>query len=266
MSDTNRIVVAVLAVLALIAAFWLTLLAPKREESSALGKEIETLEAQVAEVRQQADLAEEAKQGFAGDYEQLVLLGKAVPGDEDTASLLVQLDQISQAAGVDFRSLQLSESATGSEPVPPPAATPTAPAPPADPAAGATPAAATVPPTEAVAATLPIGATIGTAGLGVMPYELSFKGQFFQIADFLAGLDQLVETTGGRLSANGRLFTVDGFSLAPDEEAGFPNLEATVGVTTYLTPPGQGLTAGATPAAPAPAPAGTSTTPVATTP
>jgi Tfp pilus assembly protein PilO len=261
MSDSNRLVIAALVVVVAIAGFWFVLLAPKREESSALSQKVSDLEAQVSQVRQQADTAEEAKQGFAADYEQLVLLGKAVPGDDDTASLMVQFDQIAQEAGVEFRSLELAESgAAAPAPVPPPAPT----TPPADPAAaGATPTAA--PATEASAAALPIGAGVGPAGLPVMPYTLKFRGTFFQVADFIKGIDALVETHGGRLVADGRLVTIDGFGLERDEAAGFPMLEATFAVTTYLTPAGQGVTAGATPVAP-PATSAPPTTTTATTP
>jgi hypothetical protein len=49
---------------------------------------------------------------------------------------------------------------------------------------------------------------------------------------------------------DGRLITLSGFTLAPDTEKGFPHLEATFSVTTYLTPPSQGITAGASPAGP----------------
>ena len=58
----------------------------------------------------------------------------------------------------------------------------------------------------------------------------------------------------------GRLVTIDGFSLVADEEMGFPVLQGKFAVTTYLAPPGQGVTAGATPAAPAPSTAPPTTT------
>jgi Tfp pilus assembly protein PilO len=254
MSDTNRLLIAGAALLAVIGGFWFMLLAPKREESTAIAGKVDRLEAQVTQVRQQADAAEEAKSGFADDYEQLVLLGKAVPGDDDTASFLVQLDQIASRSGISFRALQLDDSATA-EPAPAPAPVPAAPT---DPAAAPTPTAA--PATEASAATLPIGATVGAAGLGVMPYNLTFRGKFFEIADFIAGLDALVKTTNGRLDADGRLVTVDGFSLEADEKMGFPVLKGSFAVTTYLTPPGQGVTAGATPVAPLPSTAPPTTT------
>ena len=45
--------------------------------------------------------------------------------------------------------------------------------------------------------------------------------------------------------------TLNGFALSADGEGGFPHLNANFSVTTYVMPPGQGLTAGATPTAPA---------------
>ena len=70
-----------------------------------------------------------------------------------------------------------------------------------------------------------------------MPYTLTFNGDFFQIADFIKGLDSLVKTENAKVAVDGRLITIDGFSLASDPDAGFPALEATFSVTTYLTPP-----------------------------
>src|SRR2546429_4578815 len=48
-----------------------------------------------------------------------------------------------------------------------------------------------------------------------------------------------------------RLATIDGFSLQPSSSGG---LTANLAITTYVTPASQGLTAGATPAGPAPSP------------
>ena len=124
--------------------------------------------------------------------------------------------------------------------------------------------AAPAPPTEAAAATLPIGATVGPAGLGVMPYSLKFTGDFFEMADLLEGLDSLVGADGGATSVDGRLVTVNGFKMAPAIEG--RDLAVELLITTYVLPDSQGLTAGATPAAPAPTvpaptPVSTSTTP-----
>ena len=132
-------------------------------------------------------------------------------------------------------------------------------------------------PTEATAALTPLGSGVGPAGLPVMPYDLSFSGGFFQIADFLQELDQLVHSRHGKVSVNGRLLTVNGFALSPSESSATPSstpgggaratktLTVDLSVTTYLTPADQGLTGGATPSGPVTAGAATSVPASATT-
>jgi len=228
---TNLIVASMLVVAVLAGAFWMMLLSPKREEAQKLTGQIESVEASLSQHRSEAEAAAVAKEAFPQDYTHLVLLGKAVPSGDETASLLVQLSHLAAKAGVGFKALTLngdSESAGA------PAAT-TAPA---------------ATPTEAAAALLPLGASVGPAGLAVMPYSLSFEGDFFQIAAFIESLDNLVRTTNENVAADGRLITVDSFSLSPMEGEGSTRLSASFSVTTYLVPPGQGLTAGATPEGP----------------
>jgi Tfp pilus assembly protein PilO len=249
MSATNRVIVAMLAVVVLAAALWMLLLSPKRQEADKLGAEVtqlqETLSVHQAEVQQ----ALAAEQRFPTEYQQLVVLGKAVPSDDDTASLLVQLNHIAGSAGVRFQTFTLAP-ASGVEAPAPEAPAPEAPAP--EGSAGEGVPASNPSPTEVAASTLPLGASIGPAGLGVMPYTLTFKGSFFQMADFIHGLDSLVKTKNAQVDVTGRLITINSFSLSADSNTGFPNLEASFSVTTYLTPPGQGLTAGATPTSPEP--------------
>jgi Tfp pilus assembly protein PilO len=228
--SSNLVIVAMLVVAGLAAAFWMLVLSPKRDEARKLGEEVERLEASLAQHRQEVASAEGARRHFPADYRRLVVLGKAVPGDDDTASLLVQVNRISEGAGVEFRDLELGSASGESS------------------AAASTVGLA---PTEATASLLPLGATIGSAGLAVMPYTLTFDGSFFEIADFIKGIDSLVETEAERVAVEGRLLTLDGFSLAADPALGFPALQATFSVTTYLTPPDQGATAGATAVAPA---------------
>jgi Tfp pilus assembly protein PilO len=245
MTANNRLVIAVLAIVALAIGFWMLLLSPKRDEATKLDAQVEQVETALAQHRSEVSEALEARKEFSADYEHLVVLGKAVPGDDDTASLLVQLNRIADGAGVSFRTLALaSEGAT--------TATAAAPETSAPEAAGST--AALPSPTEVAASTLPLGAAIGPAGLGVMPYTLTFEGRFFEIADFIRGLDTLVETRNAKVAVDGRLITINGFSLNPDQGLGFPTLEASFSVTTYLTPPEEGVVGGATsetPGAPA---------------
>jgi Tfp pilus assembly protein PilO len=239
--STHKLILAMLVVVALAAAFWILLLSPKRQEASDLAKQVETAEGSLAQHRAEVANAVAARKEFPVNYGQLVVLGKAVPRDSETASLLVQVQHISEHAGVRFEEISLASE--GGEAAAAPAAEGT------EVAAGAA-APAAVSPTEVAASTMPLGASVGPAGLAAMPYTLTFTGDFFHIADFIHGLDSLVKTTNSNVSVDGRLITVNAFSLAGSSNGGFPQLQATFSVTTYLTPPEQGITGGATPAGP----------------
>lgn len=233
MTSSNRLIVVMLVVAALAVAFWVMLLSPKRQEAATLGEEVAQAEESLALHRSEVAEALAAQKKFPVEYQQLVVLGKAVPRDDETASLLVELNRLADRSHVLFQTLKLSSSGRGG---PEPAAA-------APPAEGASP-------TEVAASLLPLGATIGPAGLGVMPYELTFKGTFFQMADFLEGLDSLVETKNAAVDVTGRLITIGGFTLNPDKNVGFPVLEASFSVSTFVLPPEQSPTAGATPESP----------------
>jgi len=240
--QTNLIVGSMIVVVALAAAFWILLLSPKREEAQKLSGQIASVETSLSQHQAEAESAAAAKRSFPRDYSRLIVLGKAVPGGEETASLLVQLNHLAARAGASFDSLTLNAGESEGEPV-----------------ASATGTAAS--PTEAAASLLPLGASIGPAGLAVMPYSLTFKGDFFQIASFVESIDDLVRTTNEDVMVDGRLITISSFSLTPEE--GTENsgvLEASFTVTTYLIPPGEELTAGASPAGPEEATTVTSTT------
>ncbi len=249
MSASNRMIVSILAVAALAIAFWMLLLGPKREEASKLSAEEGQLRVALSETQAKLATAEEAKREFPQDYRQLVALGQAAPSGEETSSLLVELNRIANSSKVKFEGFMLSTSGEGGEATPP--ATPEVPATTEAPS-GAVPASTPVPPTEVAASVMPLGATIGPAGLAVMPYALTFSGDFFEVADFIKGIDSLVDTGETRLTVDGRLVTLDGFALSLTEEGNETELKATFAVTTYLTPPSQGVTAGATPTEPAP--------------
>jgi Tfp pilus assembly protein PilO len=257
MGSSNRLILSILVVAALAIAFWMLALSPKREEADKLGTEAEQLQVSLVEAQSKATAAAVAKREFPADYRQLVVLGKAVPASDETSSLFIELNQIASRSRIKFESIALNGSGETAETPAAPAAAPEAPAEaPATPASGAStsgavPAAAAIPPTEAAASVLPLGATIGPAGLGVMPYSLNLSGDFFHVADFIKGIDSLIDTGESEIVVDGRLVTLDGFSLNADPELGFPHLDANFAVTTFLVPPTQGITAGATPVEPA---------------
>jgi Tfp pilus assembly protein PilO len=269
MKAADRTILAGLAIAGLIAAFWFVVLAPKRDEAATLADEVAALQDSVAAQEQLVAEGQQAQDDFNRNYQRLVVLGKAVPEDEDTSSLFVQLQDIAKRAGVEFDAIELvpgggtggatpapaeqtttdQSASSGSEPAP---------------ATEAAPAAAT----EAAASNLPIGATVGPAGLPLLPYNLTFQGSFFDVADFMSGVDSLVRLRDGssQVAADGRLLTVDGFSLKPIPTlGGEQQLAALFAVTSYVVPSDEGLTAGATPGGPSVSPLQTPTTPTSTT-
>lgn len=242
MKASDRTILVGVALLALVAVFWFLVLSPKRQEASDLESQVADLQAEVTQAEQSAATGQQAKKEFDSNYRHLITLGKAVPKDADTPSLLTQLETLSTQAGVDFQSITLDASASGSAAAPAPAPT-TSDGSSADSAeAGAT---VTATATEAAASLLPIGATIGPAGLPVMPYTMKFQGGFFDIADFFGEIDGMVESNGKKTSVDGRLLTINGFTMAAGPN-GLPQLTAEVQTTSYVTPADQGVTAGAT--------------------
>lgn len=238
---TNLVVGGMVVVAAIAIAFWMLLLSPKRDEVSKLEGQVSQLEASLSEHESEVATAEEARKEFSADYEHLVVLGKAVPSEDETASLLVQINHIADATGVRFQTLNLDSTGEGEE----------------EAEAASVPSGESISPTEASASLLPLGAKVGPAGLAVMPYSLTFQGDFFKVADFIKGLDSLVKTTNEEVGVNGRLITINGFSLQENPDAKFPMLQANFSVTTYLTPPAAGPPAGAAPEGPSSVPAAT---------
>jgi Tfp pilus assembly protein PilO len=277
MKGSDKAVVLGVVMAVILAAFYFKAVSPKREKASTLGKDIAALQTQIGEQRNTAQLGESARQDFPAYYGRLVVLGKAVPGQADTPSLLVQLNTLANQTNVQFKSLSLGSAAGGSSTptaTPTPAPTPTPPSgststtgttsttsttPSTPGSSSSTPASSTTPApaTEASAASLPLGAVVGTAGLPTMPYDMTFVGSYFDVANFLKGVDDLVHLRNtGQVAADGRLLTIDGFALAvaPDQKPGTPNpqLKVSLAVTSYVTPSTEGLTAGASPSGPSP--------------
>jgi Tfp pilus assembly protein PilO len=291
MRANERMIIVGVAIVGLAIAFYMLVLAPKRDEASKLKTQVNELNASITAAEQQASYGEQARQDFPEYYGRMVVLGKAVPAESDTASLLVQLNTLADQSKVDFRAIALNQGGSGSATsttTPNTASSPTAAATTAASTAGTTSSSGSTPPTtgattpptgsstpapaatatpapatEAAAATLPIGSTVGPAGLPTLPYSLTLRGSYFDIAGFLGKVDELVKPVAGddQLSPDGRLLTINGFNLQLSGTGSSPQLKAGFVVTAYSTGD-QGLTLGATPSAPAPvSPGGTQAQP-----
>jgi Tfp pilus assembly protein PilO len=214
MSQRDRTIITVVVAAAILGAFYFLALAPKRSESADLQTKIEAAQA--------------AKSQYATNYATVTSLGKAVPAEDDVASLIVQVSSTAQRSDVNFRALRVSSNGAAA-------------------------------PASASTASLPPGATVGPAGLPIMPFSFTFDGSFFKLSEFMSRMERFIYQQNKVLNVSGRLLTIDSLKLGA-AGSGFPRMTAEVGATAYLAPENEGVTAGATPTTP---PA-TGTTPPAT--
>jgi type II secretion system (T2SS) protein M len=258
--------------LVIVLGYWFMLLAPQRKAAADAATTLQSEQAQLADAQSRASTVQAAKASFAEDYAAVVALGKAIPTSVDMPSLLVQLDQAAHGTGIEFKGVTVGErgpaavaaaAPTGTGATDPGAEAPTAPSgdpaqsapgaavgsaqqaadaattPPADPAAAG---AATTDPAAAVAAP-------SESPLEQVQLEFNFTGDFFALADFFHSLKRFVFVDGDKVRVHGRLMTINSVEYVTDPDT-FPELNATVTASVFLTPKTEGVTAGATPAGP----------------
>jgi len=104
--------------------------------------------------------------------------------------------------------------------------------------------------------------SIPLSGYQVVPINVVFDGNFFQLTDFLFRVRNLVDVRRGALAADGRLFTVDTIQFNEGTRK-FPEVQAALTIDAYIY--GTGATVSAPPQSTAATTPGT-TTPGTTTP
>jgi type II secretory pathway pseudopilin PulG len=234
----DRIVLIVVGFAAALAAFWFLAVSPKRKEASDVAAQVTVAQQRLDAAQASAATAQAARKAYNSDYATVARLGKAVPVDDDVPSLVYQLESTAKANHIDFRAIKLTPGSAGPAPTGAAAAVASA--------TGKTGAGSP----STVSSALPPGAAVGPAGFPTMPFSFDFNGSFKNMQKFLRALNGLTTVNGKSISVKGRLLTVDGVGLKASPK-GFPDIEATVAVTSYLLPADEGLTAGATAAAPA---------------
>ncbi len=206
MTGRDRIVIIVLAALAVVAAAWLLMLAPEREKATKLGAEVSTAQSQLTTAESEVSAARSAEAGYPTEYASLVNLGKAVPTGQEVPSLIVQLAQATNEKNVEFTSITSGGSAAGSS-------------------SGTSTAAA-------------------SAGFSAMPFTFVFNGSFFDLYDLFQQLNRFtLRTSSGSLQVSGRLLTIQGVQLAPGASSGSgkssSQLTGTITATAYVLPASQ---------------------------
>lgn len=97
-----------------------------------------------------------------------------------------------------------------------------------------------------------------------MPVSVAFKGNYYELSDFLFRLNNLVKVHDGKLDADGRLFAVSGIDFSENEGS---ELSAQITANAYIYGNGDpAATAATTPPATATTPAPATTPPATATP
>jgi Tfp pilus assembly protein PilO len=270
LSDRDKKLLTLLVPVALIAAYWFLVLSPKRDAAAEVTTRLEQAQSEQTDAEAQAASLSGAKTGFASDYTTVVRLGKAVPSVVDMPSLILQLDRAARGTDIDFDKIATGERQAAPAPAPAANAGKAASGPgkavqAATNANGKADAAAAAAQGQAanVGGTTPAAggaASTGAPGLETIPLDFTFRGKYFELADFLHRMKRFVRVANDDIVVRGRLITIDSLQWKTESNS-FPYLTAEVHATVYLAPKAEGVSAGATPqgpgAVPTPTPAST---------
>lgn len=234
MSRTFRILIAAVLAVAAVGGYWKLVLAPKRAEAAKLEQQLTSAQADLASAQGTIATYRKAQHAYPVNYATDVHLGKAVPADDDSRSLLVQLDAAAKHSGVDFTTIDVGQSGGSSS-------TPTT--------------------SSTGGASLPPGA-VSAGSYSELPFSLSFDGDFAGLSNFFGRLERFVTVSRGSIGINGRLLRISTIDIEPGD-GGWPAITAKLGATAYIVPAADGLSS-ATPAATAPASGSSATVSTAT--
>jgi Tfp pilus assembly protein PilO len=253
LTDRDKKIVVLLLPLVLVGAFWFLLLKPKRHEAAKLSDQVtQAQEARDAAVAQ-ANQLQAAKSKYASQYAEMVRLGKALPTAVDMPSLLVQLNAAAKGTGIQFGAITVGQRAaaapitsntlpnsTGSgaatafgAAVQKARAANAAESSSAAQSSAASNAVGTTGATGPAGASSASGATSTAPTLDEVPLSFKFGGSFTDLADFFHQLKRFVHVANDRINVQGRLITIDSLKFTA---TAFPDLEADVNATVYLTP------------------------------
>lgn len=196
----DRIVLAVLAAVALLGAFYMLALKPERQRASALGSQIATQRQALVTAQQSYSMGRAAQAALKTDGREWASLKVAVPEQSDIPALLRTLEKNADSVHVAMQSLTLS-GATGSSSTP------------------------TTPPTT----TSPTGTatTTATPAATPVPIQLTFSGGYVALNKLVRKLTGFVAISGGRVHATGPLLSINSVNLTGSSKL-TGNLTATI--------------------------------------
>jgi len=189
---------------AVLAAFWLALVSPKRHDAAKLGTAVTAQNAQLASAQAQVAQGQAAESGYPQNLQVVKQLYKAVPSTSGVPKLLVALDKTSHYKRIDFQVINV-----------------------AAPAAAATPVASVTPTTGTTGAAGPTAAV-----LTPVSFTFTFDGGYIALQHFIHSIDNYTLVDGNNVVAHGRLLSIQSVSLTPVSGSA----QAAVTATAYSQP------------------------------
>jgi len=85
---------------------------------------------------------------------------------------------------------------------------------------------------------VPDTAVAGVAGGTIVPFELNFQGEYYDVTDFLYRVENFARMEGTNVNVTGRLISVVTLELVePDIDGSFPDVLVKIGANAYMTSP-----------------------------
>ncbi|MGZ4165979.1 MAG: type II secretion system protein GspM [Solirubrobacteraceae bacterium] len=206
----DRVVLAVVGVLAVLGAFYLLALKPERQQAGALQAQIITQQQALSAAQQSYNVGRAARASLKSDGPEWAALKLAVPEQSDIPALLRTLEKNAKSVHVSMQAITLSGAGTSS-------------------AAASAPAPATT--GTGTAATAPAATPV--------PIQLTFGGGYVALNKLVRKLTGLVQVSGGKVHAMGPLLSINSVALT-----GTKSLTGQLTATIYQLAAPAGATTG----------------------
>lgn len=177
----DRVVLAVVAAVALLGGFYMLGLKPERQKASSLESQITTQRQAIATAEASYTAGRAAQAALKTDGKEWAALKLAVPEQSDIPALLRTLEKTADSVHVGMQSLSLSAATASS---------------------------------AAAAATTATGTAGATPAATAVPVQLTFSGGYTALNKLVGKLTGLVTMTGGNVRATGPLLSVNSVNLS----------------------------------------------------
>lgn len=176
----DKAALAIVGVLAVLAGYYMLVLAPVRHQASSLESSISTQRAALTQAESTFASGRAAQHSLRAHAAEWAALRVAVPEQADIPALLRTLQRTARSADVSMKAIQL-ESSSSSAAAPPTTGSPTG--------------------------------SASSATASSVPIQLSFSGGYTQLAALVRKLTGLVSVSGGNVRATGPLLSISQVSL-----------------------------------------------------